>query len=705
MRWLWSWWAAMLGLAMVLSGCGSNPTPTPTGPTQALKLVTTESGVYQISSADLASAGMRLEDPKLLHIRYRGRELPVWTVPGNQPGQFTLQFYAAANDASRYSASHVYWLVSGETNAQFNPISPADFQLKPVAAAPGAAQVTQRFEENKLYTPAPETGDHWFWFSLNAPGRQVIPFSLDVPFSGPTTFRIEVWSNTSGNTTPDHRLKASLNGQVILDESWKGMGERVLTASVAETIFKTGSNELVLELPGIAGTPAENTWLNRFEWSGPRLLQTQQGQLDFTMGSLPLTLTGFNGETWIYAVSDPFHPTRQSAIAGSGGGLQVQAASGQRLVAVDARGLKKARIEVPNLSPDLKTTTLQADWLVIGPPDLLEAARPLSEYRQKQGLAVLSVPLAAVFDQFGDGFPEPEAIQRFLQVTRNWAHPPRSVLLLGDASYDPIGYQAPPEANRLPTALVYTQYGGETGSDLPLADLDGDHRPDIAIGRIPARTPEQVKILIEKIMRFEAALQPAKTWRLLAVADGQEAQFAQQARDFLALFPENNTQNTYFPLAGAAQAATQVQQFFNQGVDLVTYIGHGSLNMWGKDRIFSSEDAAKLTNRERQPVLLQFTCLAGLFTHPKRDSLSETLLWLPNAGVVAALAPTSLTNGSDQEQLSRPLAQALADGQHPTLGSALLFAWREMPLKNNANLLDVLNTFVLLGDPELRIIP
>jgi hypothetical protein len=678
----------------------------PTGPTQALKLITTESGIYQVSSSDLATAGLRVEDPKLLHIRYRGQEQPFWTITGNQPGQFTLQFYAATHNSSRYSVDNVYWLASGETNPLLNPTPPASFQLKPEAAKPGVAQVTRRFEENKSYTPAPEKGDHWFWFNnLNAPGLKVIPFSLDVPFNGPATLRMEIWSNTSGNAKFDHRLKASLNGQVILDESWKGKGERVLTANVAETIFKTGNNELVLELPGIEGTPAESTLLNRFELTGPRILQAQQGQLDFTMGSSPQTLTGFNGETWIYDISDPLHPARQFATAGPGGGVQVQAVSGQHLVTIDSRGLKKPRMESPNLSPDLRSAALQADWLVIGPPDLLEAVRTLSEYRQKQGLVVLQAPLAAVFDQFGDGFPEPEAIQRFLQSTRGWVRSPRSVLLLGDASYDPIGYMAPPEANRLPTVLVYTQYGGETGSDLPLADLDGDHRPDVAIGRMPARTPEQVKVLVEKIIHFEANLQPAKNWRLLAVADGQEAQFAQQAGDFLALFPENTTQTTYFPPAGAVQAAAQVQQTFNQGIDLVTYIGHGSVNMWGKDRIFSNEDAAKLTNRERQPVLLQFTCLTGLFTHPKIESLSETLLWLPNAGVVAALAPTSLTNGSDQEMLSRPLAQALADGQHPTLGSALLSAWRQMPLENNANLLDVLDTFVLLGDPELRITP
>ena len=40
----------------------------------------------------------------------------------------------------------------------------------------------------------------------------------------------------------------------------------------------------------------------------------------------------------------------------------------------------------------------------------------------------------------------------------------------------------------------------------------------------------------------------------------------------------------------------------------------------------------------------------------------------------------------------------------PSLGTVRLAAWRQLPVENS-NALDVLNTFVLLGDPELRLFP
>jgi len=700
MKWGSRWLAGLL--LTLLLGCQIIQ-PAPTLPTlapdqpPALKLLTAEAGVYQLSASELAANGLPAQDPTRLHLRWRGQEIPFWSTRAAG-----IQFYAAAS-TSLYSAANVYWLTAGDANPLANPADAVTGQWLPAPGAPaGVGSVAQHFEENKLYSPAPATGDHWFWLSLSAPSRHVLPLNLEDAATAPAELRLEVWSGTSAGNKIDHQLKASLNGQSVIDERWQGAGRRVISAVLPPQALKAGSSELVLELPGVPGVTAETTWVNWIELAYTRPLQAVAGQLRFAASGQPQTIGGFSGEIGLYEVSDPLHPRRLAAA--EGGALQGQAQAGQTLVAADARGLKKPRLERPAMTPDLSAAGLQADWLAIGPADLLEAARALSAQRQKQGLRVFSAPLQAVFDQFGHGFPEPEAIQALLKASRGWSVAPRSVLLLGDASYDPQGFQAPPAANRLPTALVFTQFGGETGSDLPLADLDGDQRPDVALGRIPARTPEQVKILADKILKFEAAPRPLASWRVLGVADGQEDLFARQMRELLALFPAGSPQTTFFPLAGAAQAAQQVQRHFEQDLDLVIYIGHGSLSMWGQDHIFSSEDAAKLQQRERQPVLLQFTCLAGLFTHPKRESLSETLLWLPGAGVTATLAPTSLTLGSDQQLLSRALANALSGGQYASLGAALLAAWRQLPVENPSTL-DVLNTFVLLGDPELRLFP
>ena len=109
-----------------------------------------------------------------------------------------------------------------------------------------------------------------------------------------------------------------------------------------------------------------------------------------------------------------------------------------------------------------------------------------------------------------------------------------------------------------------------------------------------------------------------------------------------------------------------------------------------------------LDNGDRLPIVVTMTCLTGLFTHPEVNSLAEALLWQPQGGAVAVLAPTSLTLASDQSQLRSALAEALVDRRHGTLGSAVLAAWQAVPL-DSPGTRDVVATFLLFGDPALRL--
>jgi hypothetical protein len=137
---------------------------------------------------------------------------------------------------------------------------------------------------------------------------------------------------------------------------------------------------------------------------------------------------------------------------------------------------------------------------------------------------------------------------------------------------------------------------------------------------------------------------------------------------------------------------------------MIAYFGHGSVNMWGKDRLFTTADVASLSNHAHLPVVLNMTCLNGLFTHPQVESMAEALLWQPQAGAVAVLAPTSLTLPTDQSFLSTPLVQALQDQAGVTLGEALLQARRQVPL-HDPGTRDVMETFLLFGDPALNVRP
>ena len=96
------------------------------------------------------------------------------------------------------------------------------------------------------------------------------------------------------------------------------------------------------------------------------------------------------------------------------------------------------------------------------------------------------------------------------------------------------------------------------------------------------------------------------------------------------------------------------------------------------------------------------TCLTGLFTHPKAESLAETLLWDASGGAVAVLAPTSLTLPGDQSLLSHALVKAFLQNPSTPIGELLYQARRQVPT-DTQGALDVMETFLLFGDPALRL--
>ena len=190
---------------------------------------------------------------------------------------------------------------------------------------------------------------------------------------------------------------------------------------------------------------------------------------------------------------------------------------------------------------------------------------------------------------------------------------------------------------------------------------------------------------------------------LLAIADGQEAGFQYDALRFLDVFSPETEQVLYTPEAGTTDANLTIQAYFSEGFSLIAYFGHGSVVMWGKDQLFTIEDAYKLTNTQ-YPVVFNMTCLTGLFTHPKTESLSEALLFNPNGGAVAMMAPTSLTLPGDQSFLSTPLGEALDEGTVERIGDIFIFAQRQVNGETQG-VRDVLATFLLFGDPGLVIFP
>jgi hypothetical protein len=690
-----------------------------------IKLIIPSEGMYQIGDRDLKPFGLTIDQlarSEILLYDQHGPQ-PYW-ISGQGDNQ-RLYFYGRAVD-SLYSNENYYWLANKESG-QHTWLIPKDEALDtgsepagpvyPEIQLPDEAYAEDIFlEENLVYAVTVQAQEHWYWHSLTAPMRKEVQFDIRDIVAGPGAIELNLWGSSEAPGEQDHHLQVFLNDNLVADEFWDGRGDHQITADLPPGVLKEGENSVVLDAPGVPGVAADVILLDSIAVHYPRRFVAENDYLEFIHPGGTQRFEGFSGAVDIYTV-DPVgqaRRVRENFLPQSG----FTAEAGSRILVVGSRGYHQpASIQTGWTAPDLRRGDLAAEYVVIGPADLLQAAEPLLALRRKEGLESMAIPLEAVYDQFNFGLAEPAAVRNLLEYARmNWQSPPRYLLLLGDASYDPRGFISDVDANRLPVFLVSTVYGGETGSDLGYAVSGGGDWPlseeadvlsGIAVGRIPARDGRQVEQFVDKVIEFEnsianrAAL-PEWMTTITAVADGNDPQFQADAQQFLDLFNNPFTVDLLAPPAGQSGAGQSIRDKINAGSLLLAYFGHGSIQMWGKDQLFTKDDVALLANDSYPAIVLNLTCLTGLFTHPEFESLAESLLLRPAGGAVAVLAPTSLTLPNDQRFLSQAFARSLLADSPARLGDHFLAAQQAIPMGRESTR-DVLRTFLLFGDPAMNL--
>jgi hypothetical protein len=385
------------------------------------------------------------------------------------------------------------------------------------------------------------------------------------------------------------------------------------------------------------------------------------------------------------------------------GAVRFQAEAGYRYTVVAPEGLLSPRIgRVPPST--LKAGTNQADYLVIAPREFLEAAQPLVERRRSEGLVSRAVSFEEIASEFGHGQPSAEAIREFLRYAyHSWQGPsPRYVVLLGDATYDPRHFLSTSWTSPLPALWEKTSYLW-TASDPALAAVNGeDLLPDLSIGRLPATTVEQAEALVEKLLAWEDSGQGLGGNAVL-VADTPDVagDFETNVEDVRQSFLSDRTTTTLKVRELGAGTRPAILGSFDDGVSLMSYVGHGGTAVWSSANVLNSWDTPSLLAQSRQPLLLTLNCLNGYFVAPNFDSLGESLVKAEGRGAIAALSPSGLSLDGPAHQYHRALMAEITSGRHARLGDALLAA--QATYAETGLMPQLLTVYQLLGDPAMRI--
>ncbi|HTQ78734.1 MAG TPA: C25 family cysteine peptidase, partial [Thermoanaerobaculia bacterium] len=684
------------------------------GPVEALHVLVRESGLYYLSSGDLAPwfAVPQATMEKLLgdgrvSLTHAGQPVAWYPDLDGKRGK-GLFFYGEASH-SLFSKDTVYRLARGNgLLMETAPAAPA------TGSGPAAFTAVLHAEEDLLPAtalPLDPSSDYWFWdfilggdptygsksFSLDAPGRTA---------TGTAALTVHLEGASSSDVPLEHHVAVALNGTALGEDRFQGIAAHDSTFTFNPSLLTAAGNQV--QVTGLldAGTPYSIFYVNSFDLSYPRTFKPAGDALAFTAAAGPLAVGGFSSPN--VRLLDLIHPTAPRLLTGAavaadpqgGWDLRWNAPAPAPYLAV-APGGTKTPVLTPFRNARLRDPGNHADLLVLAGTGLHEAAQRLADYRSGQGLDSQVVDIDEVTDEFAYGLPDPHAVPSFLAYARSsWQKAPRYLVLAGAGTVDYrdlLGYGG----NLLPPLFVVSD-GGIYPSDATLADGNGDGLPDLAVGRIPAHSAAELNSYIDKLIAYETGADGGWTGSAVALADApdQGADFATGSDRIASFLPGTyNLDRIDLGTTTLSDARSRLLRDLQAGTSLVIYVGHGGLDRLSAGGLLDNADVPGLGNAPRLPVISAMTCSINRFAVPGVASLGELLVNQGDGGAAAVWAPAGLSVHSEAQLLAERYYRHLGDPDAARLGDIVQRALADFKsLGGDPAMIEI---YDLLGDPAL----
>lgn len=663
----------------------------------AVKLGVKNEGFYRVTQPELVAAGFDARvDPRYLRLFVDGREQPINVVSrGAFDSSSAIEFYGVGVDSAS-TDEHVYWLTAGEK---------AGLRIQSVSARakPAFSQSflsTVELKPRSIYFAGLRNGDKENFFGTviaRDPVDQVLSLQhVDASANGAS---LEV--ALQGVTVSGHRVEVQINGARVGEVVFDGQDAGIARLPVSQSLLREGAN-IVSLLP--LGGPADISLVDYLRLSYWHTFVADNNELRFN--ALPqevISVEGFsNADIRVLDVTDPNAPQEVLGVirpnkSGYSVTIRVHGSGLRTLVAMTSdRTMRAANITLDQVSK-WRQSTNAADLVIFTRREFMLAVNSLKELRQSQGYRVAVVDIEDVYDEFSFGNKTPLALKDFLAYAHsNWKVAPRFVMMVGDASFDAKNYLGFGWNDFVPTGLIDTQLM-ETASDDWLADFNGDGLAEMAIGRLPVRSPREAAVVVAKIVHYE---QSSRSEGVLLVADEtlNGADFETTSAELRRLIPDDQrVEEINRGGLDPATAKSRLLEAINRGQRVINYNGHGNFDSW-RGSFLTAEDVNQLSNGDNLALFVMMTCLNGYFHDAQFNSLAEALLGAEKGGAVALWASSAMTNPGDQGVMDIEMFRRLFDPDTSlTLGEISLQA-KKKALNKDARL-----SWILFGDPTTRL--
>ncbi len=661
---------------------------------KALKIAVKREGWYRVSQAELATSGFNTQtDPAKLQLLVEGREVPIAVLLNADKQLEAIEFFGIGFD-NPTSELRNYWLIAGDAPGK-------RIQRIKGEGAPSAATSFSQTVERKdrfIYFSALRNGEKENYFGALV-SRTGLNQTLSLPnLDAASPLQAELSVTLQGVTEIPHQVVVELNGtnlgEMLFTAQQQGLGK----FSIPHSQLKEGLNSVRL-IPQNGAT--DISLVDNLRITYQQTFVADNNRLSFKANGLEqVRISGFSSNA--IRVLDITEPDSPQEILGNieenKDGFNINIAPqilGQRTLLAFTQAAQPVALKM-NQPSKWAVKKQAADFVMISSADFLADLEALKAIRQNQGYRVALVDVEDIYDEFNYGNKSPQAIKEFLAYAKQrWRVKPRFVMFVGDASHDPKNYTGAGDVDFVPTKLIDTSMM-EAASDDWFVDFNQDALPDLAIGRLPVRTPDELRLIIKKLVSYASA-SPGQEVTLLADRnDGFD--FEAASNELRSMLPSQLKVTEIFRSQNDDLTTKRnLLDALERGQLLINYKGHGSVTLWRGD-LLTTDDARNLNNGTRLPMFVLMTCLNGFFTDPVLDSLAEGLIKSEQGGAIAVWASTGLTAPVEQTNLNREFYRLLfSQSGGLTIGEAIARA------KASVADADIKRTWLLIGDPTLRL--
>ncbi len=327
-----------------------------------------------------------------------------------------------------------------------------------------------------------------------------------------------------------------------------------------------------------------------------------------------------------------------------------------------------------------------AKYLVIAYDDYFDAVQPLAEWRHASGIQTVLVPTSVTGT-------DTALIRRYIvNAWNNWPVAPEFVLIVGSP------YQI---RTRLYGWGHFRYY-----SDNYFADLYGDVKAEIAVGRFPCRTAAEAELLVAKTLAYEHdPYTEDSTWMLNTTTivredgDSDDTIYWGNARNLARLAGEHgfigcDSLSTY-----RGNDVDDVFDAVNRGTGLVMY--RGTAGGWWRDPF--NINPLSTANGRKLPIVLSITC-ETMSLSPYEQLLGENWMFAGSAtgpkGAVSFFGNTHSADNVARQRgaVARGIATGLFTDELPRLGPVAVRAKLQL-ISEFPSSVDDYRGFNLYGDP------